>query len=422
MRTVFKNFHIVDPSQDIDGIFDMLIEDERVLSIGKDLPVFGAKIVESNGLFLAPGLVDLHVHLRDPGQTEKEDAFTASNAAAAGGVTSLLAMPNTSPPMDDPKLLKSFLEKVKTANAHIYQSACVTKGLMGEELTDFAALSAAGARAVSDDGKPVKSASCLLEALKTAPKFGMILCAHCEETGLSSAGIMREGKTSAALSVRGIPSAAEYQGVAREVAAAESLNMPIHICHVSTKESVKIIRGAKRRGVRVTAETCPHYLLLTDDALKTRDADFRMNPPLGSEEDRQALIEALLDGTIDCISTDHAPHTAEEKADFEKAPNGVIGMETSFSATLTALLGKMDLSSIIYRMSTSPAKILGIPAGTLSPGSPADFFLFDPGESYILNPANLHGKSRNTPFKNMRLRGRVHATYLSGKNVFEIQA
>ena len=231
---------------------------------------------------------------------------------------------------------------------------------------------------------------------------------------------MNLGRVSKKLGVQGIPSAAEDNGVAREIDAAASMKVPVHICHVSTKGSVELIRDAKRRGVRVTAETCPHYLMLTDEALESMDADYRMNPPLGSWEDREALMEALCDGTLDAISTDHAPHTPEEKADFTKAPNGSIGMETSFAAVWTALKDKLELSAVISLMSTAPAKILNIPAGTLKPGAKADIVLIDPDEKWVVDPNKLHGRSRNTPFKGMELTGRVRATYLRGKKVFEL--
>lgn len=419
MRILLKGARIIDPSQGLDGPGDILIDGDRIAAAGEGLNAANCEVVDCQGLVAAPGFVDMHVHLRDPGQTHKEDVYTACRAAAAGGVTSLLAMPNTTPPMDDPKLVADLLERARTADAHVYTTACVTKGMAGQECTDMAALQQAGVIAVSDDGKPVGRTSCLLEGLAKAKELGMTFTAHCEDTDLASGGLMNLGHISQELGIKGIPPAAEDCGVAREIAAAASINAPVHICHVSTKGSVELIRDAKRRGAAVTAETCPHYLLLTDKALEARDADYRMNPPLGSEEDRQALIEALADGTLDAVSTDHAPHTPEEKADFEKAPNGSIGMETSFAAAWTALRGRLGLSEIISLMSTGPAKILGIPAGTLKPGSAADIALFDPDEKWTVDPMELHGKSRNTPFKGMELTGRVRATYLSGRKVFE---
>ena len=372
------------------------------------------------GLVAAPGLVDMHVHLRDPGQTHKEDLFTACKAAAAGGVTSLLAMPNTAPPMDSPELVRDLLARAREADATVYTAACVTRGMKGQELTDFAALKAAGAIALSDDGKPVGRSSCLLEALERAKELGLALTAHCEDLDLASGGLMNQGEVSRRLGLKGVPRAAEDCGVAREIAAAASLGARVHICHVSTRGSVALIREAKARGVAVTAETCPHYLLLTDQALESMDADFRMNPPLGDEADRQALLEGLADGTLDAISTDHAPHTPEEKADFITAPNGSIGMETSLAAVLTALTGRLGLGQIMEKMSANPARILNIPGGSLEPGVPGDVVLFDPARKWTVDPDKLHGRSKNTPFKGMELTGRVVMTFSRGRLVYRL--
>ncbi len=418
MTTLLKNPRVIDPSQGLDRVCDILIVDGKIAQLGEGLNVPADETVDCAGLIAAPGLVDMHVHLRDPGQTYKEDVFSACRAAAAGGVTSLLAMPNTVPPMDSPEAVQKLLEKSRSADAAVYTAACITKVLKGQELTDLPALRAAGAIALSDDGKPVGNTACLLAALKAARQLGMVVTAHCEDLDLAAGGLMNEGETARRLGVQGIPNAAEDCGTAREIAAAASIGAPIHICHVSTRGSVALIRDAKRRGVPVTAETCPHYLLLTDEALSARDADYRMNPPLRTRADVEALKEGLLDGTIDAISTDHAPHAPEEKADFEKAPNGSIGMETSLAAVHTALAGTLSLSQIIEKMSTAPAKILGIPGGTLREGAWADVGLFDPARRWKVDPDRLHGKSRNTPFKGMTLTGRVTATYFRGRKVY----
>lgn len=423
MTVLLKRAHIVDPSQGLDMVGDILIRDGKIAEIGEDLFARVAQaqeVLDCQGLTAGPGLVDMHVHLRDPGLTYKEDVFSACRAAAAGGVTSLLAMPNTRPPMDSPALVGELLNRAASADARVYTAACVTKGMKGEELTDFAALKEAGAIALSDDGVPVGSSRLLLKALELAPRLGMKICAHCEDLALAKGGLMHKGAVSEELGLPGIPAAAEDCGTARELAAAYSIGAPIHICHVSTKGSVELIRDYKRRGLPVTAETCPHYLLLTDEALRAKDADFRMNPPLRGEEDRLALIEGLKDGTIDAISTDHAPHSPREKADFAGAPNGSIGMETSLAAVWTALGDRLGLSRVIALMSTAPAKILRIPAGTLRVGARADIVLFDPDEKWTVDPMKLHGKSRNTPFKGMELTGRVRATYLRGRKVFEL--
>lgn len=423
MTVLLKRARIIDPSNGIDMLGDILIKDGKIAEVGEDLFTHAeaAEIIDCIGLVAAPGLVDMHTHLRDPGQTHKEDVFTACRAAAAGGVTSLLAMPNTTPAMDTPEQVRALLEKSKTADAAVYTAACITQGLHGEKLADLQALKNAGAVAFSDDGQPVKNTACLLEALRFCSAENITLTAHCEDKYLAGNGIINEGEISKRLGVCGIPNAAEDCGTAREIAAAASIGAPVHICHVSTKGSAEFIRDAKKRGVKVTAETCPHYLLLTEKALETRDADYRMNPPLRTESDRLAMLEAVIDGTIDAISTDHAPHTTEEKADFLTAPNGSIGMETSLSATLTALGDRLTLSEIIEKMSTNPAKILGIPAGTLSIGANADIVLFDPEQSWTVDPNSLHGKSKNTPFKGMTLKGRVIMTIYHGRKVYDIR-
>lgn len=419
MRILIKNARLLDPSQGLDAVGDLLLEDGKVAAAGGDLGNRAGEVIDGTGWVAAPGLVDMHVHLRDPGLTYKEDVFSGCRAAAAGGVTSLLAMPNTKPPIDTPQAVRALLEKAASADAAVYTAACVTKGMNGEELTDLEALKEAGAVAISDDGVPVGSSRCLLEALGRAPGLGLTLTAHCEDMDLARGGKMNAGPVAEELGLPGIPAAAEDCGTAREIAAAASIGAPVHICHVSTKGSVALIRDAKARGVKVTAETCPHYLLLTDEALRSRDADYRMNPPLRREEDRQALIEGLGDGTLDAISTDHAPHSPEEKGDFVNAPNGSIGMETSLAASLTALEGKLSLSQIIEKMSCAPAKILGIPAGTLQVGANADVVLFDPERRWVVDPEKLHGKSKNTPFKGMALKGKVMVTIFHGRKVYD---
>lgn len=424
MTILLKRARIIDPSQGLDMTGDILVKEGKIAEIGEDLFSYAGEadeILDCDGLIAAPGLVDMHVHLRDPGQTHKEDVFSGCRAAAAGGVTSLLAMPNTVPPMDSPELVRKLLDKAKSADAAVYTAACITKGLEGRKLTDLPALREAGAIALSDDGKPVKDTSCLLEVLKRAPGLGMTVTAHCEDKFLAGDGIVNEGEISQKLGVPGIPNAAEDCGTAREIAAAASIGAPVHICHVSTKGSVELIRDAKRRGVKVTAETCPHYLLLTEKLLEKRDADYRMNPPLRTEEDRQALLEGLKDGTIDAVSTDHAPHTPLEKSDFLGAPNGSIGMETSLAATLTALGGVLTINEVIEKMSCNPAKILSIPAGTLQAGANADIVLFDPELKWTVDENALHGKSKNTPFKGMALKGKVLVTIFHGRKVYDIR-
>ena len=419
MSLLIKNAHVVSPADGINDVLDILIEGGKIARIGKDL--HADEEINAEGLYAVPGLTDMHVHLRDPGQTQKEDIITGCRAAAAGGVTSLLAMPNTAPAVDNPETVRYILDKAKNADAKVYVAASVTKGLKSIEPTDLEALKNAGAAALSDDGRPVENTKFLSDAMKKAPKLGMTVAAHCEDLFLADGGKINEGEVSRALGIKGIPASAEDCGTAREIALAAAENVPIHICHVSTKTSVALVRDAKRRGVKVTAETAPHYFSLTEKELLKRDADYRMNPPLRTAEDVKAIIEGLQDGTLDCIATDHAPHTPEEKADFEKAPNGSIGMETSLAVGITYLVktGLLTFDELVRKMSVNPAKILGIEAGSLSAGSSADIALVDINEQWTVDVDSLHGKSKNTPFKGMTLTGRVKKTLLNGKVVFE---
>ena len=418
---LIKNIRIIDPKNNEDFIGDILFKDGKIAEKGENIEFNAERIIDGKGLVCAPGLVDMHVHLRDPGLTYKEDVYTGCEAAAAGGVTSLLCMPNTSPSIDTPETVEYIINKAKNAKARVYVAAAATYGLKGSESTDLKALKEAGAIACSDDGRPIEDTRCLVKALKDCAELGMTLTAHCEDLYLASKWLMNEGEVSKELSIPGVPNAAEDCGTAREIAAAAAYNLPIHICHVSTKGSCELIRDAKRRGVKVTAESAPHYMLLTDKELYKKDADYRMNPPLRSEEDRVALIEAVLDGTIDCIATDHAPHSVEEKAVFEKSPNGSIGMETSLSGMLTVFdnLGINDLTKIINIMSVKPSEILGIDAGTLTIGKNADAVIFDPEEKWVVDVNKLHGKSKNAVLKNMELKGKVKYTILGGEVVFE---
>ncbi len=416
---LIKNAVVISPADGLNGVRDIKVKDGVIAEIGENLASDG-EVINAEGLCAVPGLVDMHVHLRDPGQTQKEDIITGCRAAAAGGVTSLLAMPNTSPATDDPETVRYILDKASSADARVYVAASITKGLKSEEMTDLAALKEAGAVGLSDDGRPVVNTGFLSEAMIAAPKLGMTVVAHCEDLFLADGGKMNKGMISRQLGIKGIPASAEDCGTAREIALAAAENVPIHICHVSTKTSVALIRDAKKRGVRVTAETAPHYFSLTENELLKRDADYRMNPPLRTAEDVKAIIEGLTDGTLDAIATDHAPHTPDEKADFEKAPNGSIGMETSLAAGITYLVkpGLLTLDRLIEKMSVNPARILGINAGTLSVGAPADIVLIDPDEEWTVDVNRLHGKSKNTPFKGLTLTGRVKRTVLGGKTVY----
>ena len=416
---LIKGARIVDPKNSIDKIGDLFIKN-GVFDVFDDTEK-DVQVINADGLVAVPGLVDLHVHLRDPGFTHKEDIISGCKSAAAGGVTSLLAMPNTNPTVDNPETIQYILDKAKDADAHVYVVASITKGLKSQEATDIELLYKAGAVALSDDGRPVENTKMMADAMITADRLGMAVTAHCEDLYLAKGGIINEGEVSKELGVGGIPAAAEDTGTAREIALAAAYNVPIHICHVSTATSVALIRDAKKRGVKVTAETAPHYFMLTEKELLKRDADYRMNPPLRTETDRLAVIEGLCDGTLDAIATDHAPHSVEEKSDFKKSPNGSIGMETSFSASYTQLVksGKLTLSQLVEKMSVIPSEILHINAGSLSTGNTADVMLFAPDEKWIVDPEKLHGKSKNTPFKGMELTSKVKLTICGGKIVFD---
>lgn len=418
---LIRHAHMLDRSAGVDDTGDILLENGRISQIGPSLSGRGCRTLDADGLCLAPGLVDMHVHLRDPGLTHKEDIESGCEAAAAGGVTSVAAMPNTFPAADSPETIRYILEKASHAKARVLPVAAITKGLAGKELTDFEALKQAGAVAFSDDGCPVSTAYLMAEAMKCAAGLGTPVLAHCEDKTLTRGGLIHEGAVSKALGVPGVPAAAEDAGTARELALSLSTGAPVHICHVSTAVSVEMIRAAKRMGAKVTAETCPHYFMLTDDVLLSRDADYRMSPPLRPERDRMAVLEGLRDGTIDVIATDHAPHTAQEKADFENAPNGVIGLETSLAAGITCLVGQgfMGLPELLYRMSALPAQLLGAPCGALREGGIADLMLFDPRESWAVDPARFHGKSCNSAFKGLRLQGRVQYTFCRGELVYQ---
>ena len=414
---LIRGARVIDPENSFDGVRDIFIRDGVFCDPRENDG--SAVIINAEGLTAVPGLVDLHVHLRDPGQCEKEDIYTGCRAAAAGGVTSLLAMPNTVPTVDSPETVKYILDKAKTADAHVYVVGAITKGLKSKEPADIDALKKAGISALSDDGRPVEDTRMMVDAMKKAKQLRIPVTAHCEDPYLAG-GKVNEGEVSQTLGVKGMPRAAEDAGTAREISLAAAYDLPIHICHVSTYTSANMIRDAKSHGVPVTSETAPHYIMLTEKEVLRGDADYRMNPPLRTERDRQAMIEALCDGTIDAIATDHAPHTPQEKADFVNAPNGSIGMETSFSACYTVLVesGRMTAAQLVDKMSCTPARILGIDAGTLSLGKPADLMLFDPQESWTVDPERLHGKSKNTPFKGIRLKSKVKLTVCGGRVVF----
>lgn len=419
-KLLFQGARILDPSRGMDETGDLLVCGGKIERAGGAVPCEDARVIDASGLAAAPGLIDLHVHLRDPGFPEKEDVLSGCRAAAAGGVTGLLCMPNTRPALDNAETVRGVLQRAEGADARVYVAGAITKGLSGAEPTDLRELKEAGARAVSDDGRPVPDSALMARAMRGAAELGLFVTSHCEDLSFAG-GRLNEGEISRALGVPGIPAAAEDCGTARELALAEVYHLPVHICHVSTKTSVGMIRDAKRRGVPVTCETAPHYFALTERELLRRDANYRMNPPLRTEEDRRAVLEGLRDGTINVIATDHAPHAPEEKTDFLGAPSGVIGMETSLAAGITFLVlpGILTLAQLIKLMSCAPARLLGVSGGTLAPGFPADLVLFDPDKTWKVDPEKLHGKSRNAVFKGMELTGRVRMTLLGGKIVYQ---
>lgn len=416
-RLLVRNGLVVDPTQNLNEVADVLIEDGKVLKIGKNILDHTDRVLEARGLVVMPGLVDMHVHLRDPGYTEKEDIYSGCNAALVGGITSLLCMPNTNPVIDNKDTIAYVQQHANRAKARVYICGSITKGQEGKELSDFALYHELGVKAVSDDGKPVESAELMETAMKQAKEYQLLAISHCEDLKIANGGIMHKGAISEKLQVKGIDRLAEDLATEREIELAKKTNTPVHIAHVSTKKAVDLIRQAKKEGVDVTCETCPHYFTLTHEKLLSRDADYRMNPPLREQEDVDAVIEGIKDGTIDCIATDHAPHTKREKQDFLKAPNGVIGLETSLAVSMRYLVdaGHIDLYRLVELMSVNPAKRLGLQAGSLQLGYPADIALFDPKAQWTVLPERLNSKSKNTAFKFVQVSGRVKYTLVQGE-------
>ncbi|MDR0821498.1 MAG: dihydroorotase [Oscillospiraceae bacterium] len=379
------------------------------------------RVIDCEGLYVLPGLFDMHVHFRDPGQTENEDIISGGEAAAAGGVTGVLCMPNTSPPVDNADTLRYILDKAKLSKVKLYQSCTLTAGMKGETLTDFDSLAKAGAIAATDDGRPVENAAVMREAMALAHKAGLAVISHCEDLDIINGGIINEGAVSEKLGVRGMNRLSENLITAREILISENTGVPIHIAHVSTKESAKLVEIAKANGLNVTAETAPHYFTLTETELLHRDADYRMNPPLRTNSDKGAITDAVVDGVLDCIITDHAPHAAEYKSDFVTAKNGVVGLETSLAATLTAFYHtkRLTLSRIVELMCKRPREILKLPACSLEVGQAADIAVADVNKEWVVDTDKLHSKSRNSCFKGMTLKGKVKFTLNDGVIVYE---
>ncbi|MBQ2756059.1 MAG: dihydroorotase [Oscillospiraceae bacterium] len=408
-KFLISGARVVSPADSLDGMFDILVADGKISAIAPagTIPAEGCRVIDAMGMVAAPALVDIHVHLRDPGFTHKEDIISGCAAAKAGGFSAVVSMPNTLPPTDTPELVEYV--RTKAQGCTVYPSACITVGMAGKELCNFAELKAAGAVAVTDDGKPVSDRELMKKAVIEAVKHGLTIISHCEDLAIINGGKINKGRVSELLGVPGMDRLSEDSITQREIDIAEETGCPVHIAHVSTVGAVEAIRKAKARGVAVTAETAPHYLTFTEVELMTKNANFRMNPPLREEADVEAVTEALCDGTLDIIATDHAPHSPEEKADFLSAPNGIIGLESSFAASYTALVatGKMTLSQLIYRMSTAPAKIIGIDAGTLRTGAKADIVLIDTAADRIFSTDELRSRSVNCPFIGKRLLGKI---------------
>ncbi len=423
MKKLYKGARIVDPSQNLDAVSDLLVEDGVVAAIGEGLQA--DEVVNCEGLVLTPGLIDLHVHLREPGQEYKEDIESGTMAAAAGGVTGVVCMPNTVPPIDDPIIVRGILQRAsEVGKARVYPAAAVTRNLQDEGLTDMAALKQAGAVAVTDDAHPLAIAGVLRRACEYAQMFNLPVMLHCEDKTLSGDGFMNEGYTATEIGLKGMPSISEDIHVSRNCMMSLYTGAHIHLLHVSTKNSVDIIRQAKARGANITAETCPHYFTLTDKACAEYDTNFKMNPPLRDEDSRLAVLEGLADGTIDAISTDHAPHAPMEKdVEFGYAPFGVVGLETSFAVSYTYLVktGKLSLLQLIDKMSTTPARIIGVQGGSLKVGCAADISLFDVDTEWEVNPDDFYSKSKNTTFKGWKLTGRAVHTILSGETVYQLR-
>lgn len=420
MSILIRNIRAVDAENDC--ITDVFIENGIIAETGRSLEKKADRVIDGTDLVLMPSLFDMHVHLRDPGFTHKEDVLTGCAAALAGGVTGVLAMPNTKPPCDDPEIIRYIREKAEGTGVDVYPVGCITGGMSGNGLCDYEALKAAGCICISDDGRPVENAEMMRKALELSKSNGLLVASHCEDLSIINGGIMNKGEVSEQLGVKGMDRASEDYITAREMILASSVGARIHICHVSTEGSAAMIRFAKSRGVRVTCETAPHYFMLTEELLKKRDADYRMNPPLRTPGDVRAIIDAIKDGTIDCIITDHAPHAAEEKAVFETAPNGVVGLETSLAATLTALYhtGEITLKKVAELMCVNPRKILGLEVPAIKPGKPADLVIADINRKWTVEPEKLHSKSHNTVFKGMTLTGKPLVTISKGEIRYEI--
>jgi dihydroorotase len=415
---------VIDPAAALDAVHDVLIEQGKIARVGARLSApQGAAVIEAAGKWVCPGFIDMHVHLREPGHEYKETVATGTRAAAAGGFTAVCCMANTQPINDNRAVTDYIRAKAESEGVvRVYPIGAVTRGLEGKELAELAELAEAGCVAFSDDGHCVMNAELYRRAMEYTLPFGAPVISHAEDQMLSRGGCMNEGVVSTELGLAGIPAAAEDVMVARDVLLAELTGAHVHIAHLSTSGAVRLVREAKARGVRVTAEVTPHHLLLTEDAVRSWDANTKMAPPLRTKHDTEALIEALADGTIDCVATDHAPHALSEKeGEFDRAANGVVGLETAVAVLLDRLVrpGLLSVATFVSRLSRDPARLLRLPGGSLGIGAPADLTLLDPDAALTINPMNFKSKSRNTPFAGWSATGRAWKTIVGGTVVWE---
>jgi len=422
MRVLIKSGTIVDPSERLELKGDLLIEDGIVREIAPEISVPEAQILDARGCIVAPGFIDLHVHLREPGREDVETIETGTQAAAAGGFTAVCAMPNTQPVNDNRAVTRFLLERAREVGAvRVYPIGAITQGLKGEALAEIGEMREAGIVAISDDGQPVMNAQIMRRAMEYARQLDIPVVDHCEDKHLSAGGVMNEGLWSLRLGLKGIPAAAEEVHVARDIILAELTGAHVHLAHVSTAFSIELVRQAKRRGVRVSCEVTPHHFTLTEEAVRDYDTNAKMNPPLRTERDVRAIHEALADGTIDAIATDHAPHHPDEKAlEFERAPFGIVGLETAVSLAMDRLVhqGIIGWMRLVELFSTNPARIANLPGGTLRPGTVADITILDPTRPFIVRAEQFRSKGRNTPFEGWHLTGAVRATVVAGRVVY----